>query len=180
MSARPALVALEALAAQAGPPAIVRALCGQLWSLRETIAGLTADVYRAPQGRSSGSIGGHVRHCLDHVRALFASGHELSYDSRLRGTRVETDPAAAIDELDRLLLALEDLDGGSLHAPVGLATLIDHSGPVVRVLTTLGREVAFVLQHTIHHCAIVAVLLERSGIAVGPRFGYAPSTPHAH
>ena len=56
MNARPALAALEALAAQAEPPAIVRALCAQLWSLRDTITGLGPDVYRAPQGRSSGSV----------------------------------------------------------------------------------------------------------------------------
>lgn len=161
------------------PPLVVRALSAQLWSLRETVAGLPAMVYSAPQGRSSGSIGGHVRHCLDHVRALAdaRAARELTYDSRLRGTRIESDPDTAIEELDRLLAGLEDIAPGSLHEPVRLATLVDHDGPTVCVTTTLGREIAFVLQHTIHHCAIVAVLLERTGIGVGARFGYAPSTP---
>jgi uncharacterized damage-inducible protein DinB len=182
MSALPALAGAGPRRHADAPPAIVRALSVQLWSLRETVAGLSADIYWAPQGQASGSIGGHVRHCLDHARALLGAGaaRELTYDSRLRGTRVETDPDAAIDELDRLLVALEDIGADSLHESIRLATLVDHTGAIVRVTTTLGREIAFVLQHTIHHCAIIAVLLERHGIAVGTRFGYAPSTPRAN
>ena len=178
MNAQAALAPVDRQATSE-PPDLVRALNHQLRSLRETVAGLSGDLYRAAQGRSSGSIGGHVRHCLDHVRALLAADArmEMTYDSRLRGTRVESDPATAIDELERLSLALEDISGTSLHDPIQLAALVDHDGPVVRISTSVGREIAFVLQHTIHHCAIVAVLLERNGIAVGSRFGYAPSTP---
>ena len=35
----------------------------------------------------------------------------------------------------------------------------------------------FVLQHTIHHQALVALLLAARGVAVPHTFGYAPSTP---
>jgi hypothetical protein len=45
------------------------------------------------------------------------------------------------------------------------------------VRSTLGRELAFVASHTIHHFAIVALLLRDMGIGVPARFGYAPSTP---
>lgn len=45
--------------------------------------------------------------------------------------------------------------------------------------STLARELAFVMSHTIHHQAIVALLLEQQGGGVpDERFGYAPSTPH--
>ena len=160
-------------------PPVVDALQAHLRSLRDLIAGLNCDMYCATPSRTSGSVGEHVRHCLDHARALFsaASNGELTYDSRLRGTRIETDPDLAVDEIDRLSLDLEDLDERALGRPVYLQSMTHRDGPPTRVATTTGREVAFIIQHTIHHCAIVAILLDHLGVAVPERFGYAPSTP---
>lgn len=160
-------------------PTAVRALRGQLDSLRQVIAALPGDIYTARPSCVSGSIGGHVRHCLDHVRALV--GHrgsgELSYDSRLRGTPVETDPWTAVEEIDRLGLAIEDLHHHWLGGPIQVRSMTERDGAVVHVQSTLGRELTFVIQHTIHHAAIIAVLLEQVGVSVPAGFGYAPSTP---
>jgi uncharacterized damage-inducible protein DinB len=43
--------------------------------------------------------------------------------------------------------------------------------------SSLGRELAFVLNHTVHHQALLAVLLAVQGRRVPVGFGYAPSTP---
>ena len=160
----------------------VTALQAHLRSLRVLVERLTADAYRATPSRTSGSIGEHVRHCLDHVRALLSGQHQddLSYDSRLRGTRVETHPHAAADEIVRLCVELDDLDERALERPIRLETLTHRNVPPARVATTVGREVAFVVQHTIHHYAIIAILLDDLGVAVPERFGYAPSTPASH
>ena len=57
-----------------------------------------------------GSIGGHVRHCLDHVAALLdgLDGGVVDYEARERGTAAEGDPAAAawVAELDARLAAM--------------------------------------------------------------------------
>lgn len=160
------------------PPA-VGALRAHLRSLRDLVGDLDPNTYRATPSRTSGSVGEHIRHCLDHARALLAgSAHdELSYDSRLRGTHLETDPRAAVDEIDRLCFDLEDIDERALERPIRLRAMTHRDVLPTLVATTLGREVAFVIQHTIHHCAIVAILLDRLGVAVPDRFGYAPSTP---
>ena len=160
-------------------PAAVDALRQQLRSLRDLVAGLAGEVYEATPSPASGSIGQHVRHCVDHGTALVAAASriEFSYDSRIRGTRVEIDPAAAVIEIDRLCLQLDEYDARSLDRPLWLRTLTHVDGPQLRVATTMGREVAFVLQHTVHHAALIAVLLDAQGLAVPPRFGYAPSTP---
>lgn len=160
-------------------PPVVDALQAHLRSLRDLVDGMNLDAYRATPSRTSGSVGEHVRHCLDHARALVsgASHDELTYDSRLRGTHVETDPRAATDEIDRLCLDLEDVDELTLERPIRLRSITHRDGPATKVATTVGREVAFVIQHTIHHCAIVAILLDGLGVAVPERFGYAPSTP---
>lgn len=156
-----------------------RALRGQLEGLRQVVAMLPGDVYRASPSRVSGSIGAHVRHCLDHVRALVSltGAAEMSYDARLRGTTVETDPFAAVEEIDRLCLELEDIDARRMNDRIRLRSLAERNGPAVQLETTVGRELAFVIQHTIHHAAIIGVLLDQVGVRVARDFGYAPSTP---
>ena len=76
----------------------------ELWRLLDELESLltevASDVYCARFATEvSGSIGEHVRHCLDHVSALLAADPSttLSYDRRQRGTAVETDPAEAVD-----------------------------------------------------------------------------------
>jgi uncharacterized damage-inducible protein DinB len=157
----------------------VVALKAQLQSLREVIERLQADGYCAAPSSVSGSIGAHVRHCLDHVEALVAAIDvgEMTYDTRLRGTLVETDPLIAMIEIDRLCVELDEISERTLAQPVTLRSLMQRGRFPARLSSTLGREVAFVIQHTVHHCALLAILLEQIGIAVPAGFGYAPSTP---
>jgi uncharacterized damage-inducible protein DinB len=157
----------------------VNALREQLEGLRAVIASLPPAIYGAAPSRVSGTIGGHVRHTLDHVRTLVSQWHasEMSYDSRLRGTAVETEPWAAVDEIDRLNLSLDGLRADQADREVRLGTLARRGEAAVAARTTAGRELAFVIQHTIHHAAIIAVLLDQLGLGVPAGFGYAPSTP---
>ena len=159
----------------------IQALQAQLRTLRSIVQDLPGELFRAKVGQTSGSIGEHVRHSLDHARALVAlkDSDELTYDARLRGTPVETNPDVAAFEIDRVSNDLVALESALSERPIRLH-LIAEAGRRPSVLTsTLGREVAFVVQHTIHHCALIALLLERRGVATPARFGYAPSTPAA-
>jgi uncharacterized damage-inducible protein DinB len=162
----------------AAPPA-VRALQAHLRSLRNVIERLDEASFRAAPSRMSGSIGGHVRHCLDHTDALLGAidRREMTYDCRRRGTAIETDRLTAMIEIDRLCVELDDVLERVLAEPIGLRSLTERGGLPVRVASTVGREVAFVIQHTVHHCAILAILLEQIGVSVPQGFGYAPSTP---
>ena len=132
-----------------------------------------------PRDRPSGSIGAHVRHCLDHVTAFLdgVSSGVLSYDRRVRNTRLETDRQAAVQQLRALTAALLDLPAAVLDRPLRLDTQLDASGTACAVLTTAGRELAFVISHTIHHNATMGVLLSEAGVVLPQRFGYAPTTP---
>jgi uncharacterized damage-inducible protein DinB len=146
------------------------------------VMGLPAEVYRTRVARSSGTIGAHVRHTLDHVAALIAASPTaaLSYDHRSRGTEVENDPDAAVRELLALEAAVERWSSRSLDEPIRVAATLSADGDAIIGWSTLGRELAFVVSHTIHHQAMIAVLLERQGLALPhERFGYAPSTPTA-
>ncbi|MEK6687797.1 MAG: hypothetical protein AABZ01_04975, partial [Gemmatimonadota bacterium] len=42
--------------------------------------------------------------------------------------------------------------------------------------SSLGRELLFLLSHTVHHFAVIRLLLQRQGTDSDPRLGVAPST----
>jgi len=168
-----------ALAARtSAPPAW--ALWKRLDEIASLVLAIPPAVYTAPvEGHVSGTVGAHVRHCLDHVAALVSAEPStmLSYDRRRRGTTVEADPAAAIQQILRLKAALERWSSRSLDDPVRVVSQIDSSGSSIVGWSTFGRELAFVLSHTIHHQATIAAVMALHGVAAPDRFGFAPSTP---
>lgn len=157
----------------------VPALQAQLRALGSIVEDLPDELFTAKSGRASGSIGEHVRHSLDHARALLSlsQGDELTYDARLRGTPVETCASVAAHAIRHTCSDLEALDDLPPDRPIRLYLMEEAGRLPSEVTSTLGREVAFVVQHTIHHCALIGLLLERRGVPTPARFGYAPSTP---
>ena len=129
--------------------------------------------------RVSGSIGQHVRHILDHVAGLCATARSgvLSYDWRERGTDVEADLSAALRTIRHLQRTLAQLDDCDENAPITLTSVVAHGTAPVAARSTLAREILFVISHTIHHQALIAVLLSAAGRGVPDAFGLAPSTP---
>ncbi|MCB1237089.1 MAG: hypothetical protein KDM91_18620 [Verrucomicrobiae bacterium] len=137
--------------------------------------------YSAPHANCfGGSIGGHIRHCLEHFeqfRAGLESG-DIDYDARQRGTPEESDPARATDRLGELAewFARQEEDGGiAPNRPVRVRVDCG-TGSECREGSTVGRELQFLVSHTVHHFAIIAIMCEAQGIRVSPDFGIAPST----
>ena len=126
----------------------------------------------------SGSIGQHVRHILDHVASLCEAEPRvpLSYDHRERGTNVETDVDAALRSIGRLTSTLAAMRSGEDEAMTMMSMLVPGGEPSA-VRTTLRRELIFVVSHTIHHQALIGLLLSAAGDGVPQGFGLAPSTP---
>jgi uncharacterized damage-inducible protein DinB len=154
-------------------------LVGVLGQLEDLIDAMTDEQYRAkPVGVMSSPIGAHIRHCLDHVDALLAGVDDgmLDYDRRRRGTEVETSRRAALAAIRRQTRQLLDLPANREGRPLLLSTIVSSALPPITVETTVGRELAFVLSHTVHHNALIGVLARSLGVPVPERFGYAPST----
>lgn len=127
----------------------------------------------------SGSIGAHVRHVLDHVHALeagMATG-TVCYDYRERDTVVERHPHLAWSRLTRAALRARGVDDTLLPTPLTLVARIADEGRTVTTGTTVARELAFVISHTIHHSALVAVLMEEAAYEAPRHLGLAPTTP---
>jgi len=159
------------------PP--VDALVGLLHQLGEFLGTFSDTQYTvSPVGPMSGSIGGHVRHNLDHVRNL-VTGIEcgiIDYDARERGTPVETSRHAAMAEMRRLEENLRGISMVMLSQPLELRFLVAADSAPINITTTIGRELAFVQSHTIHHNAMIGAMAALLDVRVPPRFGYAPAT----
>lgn len=158
----------------------VTALVRLLDDLRDVVDRVPDDVFaRPPAARPSGSLGAHVRHCLDHVSALLegAPTGRISYDHRARGTEAETNRSAALARIRAVTGAVLDLDPRLLSRCVRLTVRLDARGTCTDAQSTVGRELAFVISHRIHHNATIALLLADIGAELPNRFGIAPSTP---
>jgi uncharacterized damage-inducible protein DinB len=146
-----------------------------------TLLAETSDVayVSRPPGEVSGSIGAHVRHCLDHVHAVLDAEPSgvLSYDSRRRQVAIEESRTNGIAALGAAVERLAALSAPVPDRPLTLDAQLDRDGGHVQVTSSVARELVFVLQHTIHHQALVALLLADQGVSVPRTFGYAPSTP---
>ena len=159
----------------------IAALEGVLEELAPVVAVLSPEAYGARLlPNASGSIGEHVRHCLDHVSALVSADPSscLSYDRRERGTAVETDPAEALRCIQ--LLRFKVVVGrwsARLDEPICVMSTMARGGVMLTGMSTLARELAFVLNHTIHHQAMIGLLASLHGRDVPDGFGFAPSTP---
>lgn len=119
------------------------------------------------------SIGGHMRHNLDHYRCFLAGvqSGRIDYSARTREARLETDRRHARAEIARLRRALAGLPpGGALH----VRRESDPDGAWAP--SSLARELDFLMSHTVHHYAIVAILCRLQDIVPEPGFGVAPST----
>jgi uncharacterized damage-inducible protein DinB len=175
-----------ARAIHAGEPGTGDVTHAALTRLLDDLASVLVHVSRSayiarPLPGVSGSIGEHVRHILDHIAAFAATPPHgvVSYDRRERGTAVESDSGVALRAILRLKALLAVADHRRLDLPVTVSSVLVHGQPPVSAWSTLRRELAFVVSHTVHHQALIAVLLSLAGDDVPADFGLAPSTPRA-
>lgn len=148
-----------------------------LHQLEQFVISLSNDQY-AKKPASGGSIGAHVRHVVDHATALvdgLQSG-TICYDQRQRGTTVEFESETGLTTIRQLCEALSQLRDRAVDEQVMVELILSADAPPQRMPSTLGRELAFVLSHTVHHHAMMRFQAEQLGIGVAEWFGYAPST----
>lgn len=136
----------------------------------------------APDGIAHSGAGAHFRHIYDYYRCFLrdVDGGRVDYDRRDRDPRFETDRDHAVACLEDLIarfdrLAAATVDGTTvLEAKMDAVGDDDEDGHWNR--TTVKRELRFLVSHTIHHYALIAVVLKLQGFECGPDFGVAPST----
>ena len=130
----------------------------------------------------SASPGHHFRHILDHYLCFLDTNknQQINYDDRLRNQTIETRRDYAQRIVHSIIEQLKDYNGNDNSQPINvtLTTQLDNqaSTATAPVQSTLNRELVFLHSHTIHHLALIAVMLRLMHIDVEDSLGVAPST----
>lgn len=156
----------------------ILALALQLETLRALIDELDDETYRTPTPPFGSGIGAHLRHSLDHVRALVDGwkADVVRYDVRARGTVVETDRREALRTLAALIERVGALDESDLEESVQVELVISAGGHTAVTASTLARELCFVTHHAVHHDALIGAQLRLRDLHVNSQFGLSPAT----
>lgn len=129
-----------------------------------------------PKPAFQAGIGTHLRHCLDFYNA-FLVGLPLGcvdYDARQRDAEIERNRDYANDKLTLIGQRLRQLPNLPNNMP--LQVKVNDAGRGSLGHSSVSRELQALIEHTIHHYALMAVLLRLQGFDPGKEFGVAPST----
>lgn len=133
-----------------------------------------------PDHETSYLVGPHLRHCVDAYGCLLGGLEDKSvdYDARGRDPRLESERAAGLEALERLVEGLGRLAvvDPEIELNVRIDTPAGAQGPEAASRSTLHRELQFLVGHTVHHFALIALILRQKGFDPGREFGVAPST----
>ena len=164
---------------QSSTPPIAAAVHANLAVIRQGIAFLGAigdERYAARVAVAyNASVGGHMRHIIEHYLG-FLNGLEdgaLDYEKRARDPLIESSSAYAADTLAAIADRLQEVADRATDR--ALCVHAETSETTVAASSVL-RELEFLLSHTIHHYALVAVMARLQGFEPAAGFGIAPST----
>lgn len=131
-------------------------------------------------GAKSG-VGPHLRHVIDHYKCLLSGveGERIDYDYRERDDELEQSVVRAKEVMYELIAGLEGMK--SCHKEKGYRIRMDcgtnnEATDQAWCSSSLGRELQFLVSHTVHHFAIIDLHCHMMGISVPDGFGVAPST----
>ena len=123
----------------------------------------------------SNTIGQHVRHIIELFQCL-ELGYEdavVNYEKRNRDKRIEADKNFARKLLGEIYQNLDKSDKSLILE----ASYDDLNSTPIRIHTNYFREIAYNLEHTIHHMALIRVgLAEATNLQLPENFGVASST----
>ena len=132
------------------------------------------------EGGSRGGIGGHVRHILDHYDSLLEglASARVDYGRRGRDRTLEEERSKALAKMREVNERLRQVDlAADRPLTVALDSAQSPAGAALRWMpSSFARELQFLASHTVHHYAIIAIILRLLGIDPGHDFGVAPST----
>jgi len=150
-----------------------------LLQLKDLVQVIGTEKYNTSSEILSGAtIGQHIRHILEFYLLLVSGSFTgtISYDKRERDLRIETDPAFAKTVIARLVSGIGTLD---VHQSVRFdADYSTEGAGDKKISSSVGRELAYCIEHSIHHQAIIkAGLIDlRLVHLVSDDFGVAYST----
>jgi len=122
-------------------------------------------------------IGAHTRHVHDHFDAFFLGCEHgtLDYNRRTRNSPAETDLQLCLREHRRIIGTLKNQAPHCSDLRV-ISEIDCRTSRNIELASTVDRELLYLINHTIHHVALISLKLSQHGIAVPPHLGLAPGT----
>ena len=122
------------------------------------------------------SIGAHVRHMLEFYECLFNGTRStmVDYCNRKRDMRLEEDLQVALARLQSLKGFIQD----HTTSDADLKLHTEYKGQVMVTITSLYRELVYLIEHNIHHFAILEIAIRTCypKVEVPANFGVAHAT----
>ena len=150
-----------------------------LMQLKELLQVISKDDYnQKPDVLFGASIGQHVRHILEFYYLLISGSFEgkISYDKRKRDTSLETIPQSALDKINKLIDDINFIDNDEIIRFEADYSKTGQNNKLI--VSSVGRELAYCIEHSIHHQAIIKAGLIALGLKsiISEDFGVAYST----
>lgn len=153
-----------------------RTILNQIFNL---VNQLSDEEYKAQLDLLSGnSIGKHVRHVVEFFDLLVSGASEqlINYDKRKHEPVYEENTALTNQHIQTIIERIEKLESNSdVFLEVSYAESDKDS---VKIKSSLEREIAYNIEHAIHHMAIIkiAVMTVFPKLKLAKNFGIAYST----
>jgi len=140
---------------------------------------IKADHYAMNIQILNASVSQHVRHILEFYICLFdgLQSGMINYDKRKRDPRIENDKAFTLELINEIK---ENISNRTVNDDLSLELKYgeEESEDSIRLSTNYYRELAYNIEHTIHHLAIIkqTIIEHFNYVELPENFGIASST----
>ena len=145
------------------------------------LSSITDNEYSYNNGKYFKSgIGRHFRHIVEHYISLIDGYTEkINYDLRERDLKLETNRKAVISALRNIIDSIQtfELNPELINKKIEVKSnegIGDGDSPWS--VSSIRRELQFLISHTVHHYALIGLILRTMDVTVPEDFGVAPST----
>jgi hypothetical protein len=160
---------------------LIEANIGWLLQAEALLEGISDASYTSiPLGLAPHKAGSHLRHILEFYECYLAGlpSSYIDYDARKRDLSVETSRRVAQERIRSIIRHFEDEP--ALRTDSIVWVRVEDSADFAEadrfLLSSVGRELQVLSSHTIHHFALMAMVLRALRVPVDREFGMAPST----
>jgi len=159
---------------------VLSASINMLDSIKSLLDNIPNEIYINPDNILSGaSLGQHFRHIIEFYQCItdFNKNRLICYDNRKRDLRLEE----SIDFMNLIIGEISD-SISKLNPQTKIQTLSkftsDPDESKVKISSSIGRELSYGFDHSIHHLAIIKIALNinHPEIELPDSLGVAPST----
>lgn len=152
----------------------------KLSEIKNLLLQLPIELYSSPMEIiNEATIGQHFRHIFEFYICLEKGieDHAVSYDDRERDVKIESDIKYALISIEKIIHFLEKIEKDfPLTLKANYSTSLSKNQ--VNIPSSLYRELAYAMDHTVHHLAIIKIALSvsKQKVELNENLGVAPST----